>query len=498
MGHAVTEAATNLDYHIKHSKDRGPEYKKLIDTFHKAKSDYEKAVKASRAMKKGGPGSGNFAHAGRPGEVGGSAGGDGKASLDKSSHFNRAEWEALPFQDRVSKWNSLSPAERDNYAQAETSIPTAQKERLAFAGKRPKPTGDVSKDIESRMSQFKDFITPDSHKQITNTATELDGLLEGLGVSPELRYKIGMEATDSLVAQENETLRRQLGDHGIAHIRGNIDMTRNILSTVPGADSAEDIAGAYLANIFHDSGYLAPPGQMVAMDQDHPRWSTQHYDENIRPLVEKALGKRSAGTVSNMIRNHAGTDINWSDDPTGSAVRMADNLALFRGEKLPGLFRHVPANIGVLEALQGKKITVEDAHKQMLDNIQKSSLSNQVKEALTHAVPEVGGMTGKFTLGMLGGRIKGFDWVDNKAGGFLRISMTKSPEATRLQKLFDLGQRPFQKFAETFGIDPVKFSQTLSGTFEKNGKTIFQSVIVGEKEFLKRSIIRLYSGRNGQ
>jgi hypothetical protein len=236
-----------------------------------------------KVAEKGGPGSGNFGHEGRPGHVGGSGGGDGavgkapetkptgsvsesRGSVDKyqrESTFNRGEWEKKDFGTRMSEWDSMTPGQRDAMARADKSIKGAIESDLAFAGSRPEHDGDVQGAIEKRVGQMGDFITKESAKTIRDTVSDLDGILEGTGVDSAKRHELAMECVDALMAQEHETLKRTLGDHGVAHIVGNINMGKDILGTVPGADSAEDIAGIYIGAIFHDTGYLTEPGKVL-------------------------------------------------------------------------------------------------------------------------------------------------------------------------------------------------------------------------------------------
>jgi len=469
--------------------------------------DARKMRRGKTVSTKGGPGSGNFDHQGRPGKVGGSASGSSKpvakpeGEVSESRNrvgsiaeyrretpkFNRSKWEKKDFGTRMSEWDGMSAAQRDAMARADVSIQSDIEGRLSFAGKHPEYDGDVSGAIEKRVKQMGDFIPSESAKTISNTVSELDGVLEGLEVDGAKRHALAMQCVDALVAQENETLKRTLGDHGVAHIVGNINMAKEVLSTVPGADAPEDIAGIYIGSIFHDTGYLTEPGKVLGMDKDHPRWSTEHYDNNVRSLVGGMLGNRVAGTISNSIRNHAGTEINWDDDPSGSSLRLADNLGLFQDQKLPAMFRYVPQNVGVLENLYAGKISESDARLQITTNIKASNLSDSVKSSLNEGVKEVSKITGKFTLGMLGGRVKGFSWVTSKKGNHLRISFAKNSEATRLQKMFDLGQSQFRKFAKPYDIDPDEFIRTLTGEFtdSRTGNTVFEAIIVGEKELKK-------------
>lgn len=464
--------------------------------------EYEKEFKPRNPTTKGGPGSGNHDHAGRPGKVGGSAPqGDKPRSAppdkkktdisqvkpavdlgypDRTGRFNKEEWASMPVGDRIGKWSSLGTDEQDALADAGHSIKAIQDKRASVFGERPN-SGDIEKDVHDRIAQFGDYVPVDSSKKIETTLMELDAMLEASKADEKTRHDLVMEATDVLMIQENESLSRQLGDHGINHIKGNIDVAKEILKQVPAADSPQQIAEVYLSCIFHDTGYMTEPSQMF-LDGGHPRWSAEHYDANVRKMVEDTLGNRSAGRISHIISTHAGTDMDWQNDPVASAVRVADNLSLFRNEKLPGLFRYLPQNIGVLEDMATKKISEGDAQRQMISNIKKSKLSQPVKRALIRAAREVGSKTPKMTLGMLGGNIDSFEWKS----GHLKVYLRRNREADRLQKLLELGQRQFGKFAESYGIDPKEFAT--NGRFEakdrRTNEVLLEAQIVGEKDFV--------------
>jgi hypothetical protein len=398
----------------------------------------------------------------------------------KKSGFDREHWGAMDVPTRKGEWGELPQSERDRIADAGNSIKSFQEERLSFAGERP-ATGQVKQDIDERMNQIGDFLHEDSAAKIKDTVSEMDDILKEAGVSGELRHQLAMDAVDSLAVQDNESFARQLGDHGINHISGNIHASLAIAQQHPGEDTVEQAAQIYLAHIFHDTGYTTEPSRGF-LDEGHPRWSMEHYDANLRETVSDALGERVAGNVSHLIRTHSSSDIDWDNDTLGTAVRVADNVALFQKEKLPALFRHVPGNIEVLTELGEKKISVEQAQKRMRANNAKAKVSGKIRKQLDSAVGEVSAITPKFTIGMLGGLLNGFSWQD----GHLIISMKRDKSSDAIQKLLDLGQRQFAKFAETYGIPKGMLQDDLEFEFkDKEGKTLLETVVEELKEWLR-------------
>jgi hypothetical protein len=289
-----------------------------------------------------------------------------------------------------------------------------------------------------------------------------------------------MEAADALISQEVESMGRQLGDHGIHHIQGNIKIGAKVLEVTPHDVTPADLAVLKTAQIFHDTGYMTKPSQSF-LDEGHPRWSTEHYDANIRPLVQRALGGRNAGEVSTIIRTHDQAGLDWGNEPITSAARVADNLALFHKDKLPPVFRYAKGNVQVLKDMAAKKISAEEGRNRMRANVAKSDVPPMVKQRLNRAVDEVSDFTPKFTLGMLGGEVNKIRW----SGKHLQVTLKENKQNTELNKLGDFGQKQFQKFAKTYGADPKRFTKDLSFRAEKPpGNILLETIMEKAKRWL--------------
>lgn len=452
----------------------------------------QKAASGIIQSLKGGPGSGNFGHAGRPGKVGGSAGENmatvstvdtvdtsGKLylSVERESKFDNEKWTSIEdVGERIKQFSELSLEEQDAQADAVHSIKKYQEEVLGFIGKRP-DTGDVLADIQKRVAQSKGLIHEDSQVKIEDTVIGLESILDTMGVSSKERHALCMEAVDSLLAQESESCSRQLGDHGINHIMGDIETALMALKTNPQGDTAEQMASVYISGIFHDAGYLTEPSRAF-IDSGHPRWSMQHYDENIRPMVENILGKRSAGDISHIIRTHADSSIDWAQDPTGTAVRIADNLALFQKEKAPALFRLAPENVDVLESLARGKIDLAKARSEMKKNIQSKGFPKKLTESLFKATDEVGPRTAKFTLGMFAGNFDSMEWAKDH----LKIYLRGNSKVRKLQDIADLGRAQLLKFGKSYNVSPEDMADGNWSISDDSNQVLLETQVVGEKE----------------
>jgi hypothetical protein len=428
----------------------------------------------------GGAGSGNWGHAGRPGEVGGSVGGGGggsgwkESATPKAGAFNKVEWEQMDMNSRRAAWGKLSLAERDRLADAPGAIARREADLTTNLDEWV-DSGSIYTDVRERVSSASDDITFESQVRIAETVDDLTEVLGHAGMSEDQIGQICRMATDTLLAQEMETYNRQLGDHGITHIQGDIGRAVDILNAVPGADTADQIAEVYIAGIFHDTGYLTEPSQ-VFLDEGHPRWSLQSFTENIAPFLRDAgIPEKSIANIGVYIRNHDSSDIDWVEDPVGSAFRVADNTSLFDEDKMPPVFKYVPENLDVMVDLESGKIGLKEAQEKMRENVRsKDTLTTTQKIRLEKAVEEATAYTAKATLGTLGGKIEGIAWKED------HINITIKPDETytRLQEVADVGQRQFGKFAESYGQDPEQFKTDLSFKFaDKTGKVLLEGTI---------------------
>jgi len=423
--------------------------------------------------------SGNWGHSGRIGEVGGSGQGGYTASK-----FDRAKWAKMSLGDRKTAWKAMSTEEQDGLANARKSILARQNLLVAPLGEW-QDTGNISDDVTARITAAKNEMSPGSLKLVSYTTTLYQDALRTAGVPEEEINGLMRNATDSIIAQELESQYHQLGDHGIHHITGDIDRAFAIGAVLPRDMSDQQKAELMTAVIYHDSGFLTEPSGLM-LDKGHQRWSAQHYDENIKGMVTDSLGKDSAGNVGYYIRSHDSTEINWEEDPVGSSVRVSDNTAIFADDKLPGVFRDIPSNMRALTDYNNGKIDLETAKSTMLKNVDARQLSTAQQERYYNAVNEISGFTPQATLGMVGGDIADIAWVNDHVA----ITLKYNEQKTQDQKVLDLGQHQFAKFAKAYGEDPQKFTRTLNFQFEKDGRVLLE----GKIQPLPRPKEAAYSG----
>jgi len=405
-------------------------------------------------------------HKGIPGFRGGSLPGPTGGAMS-------ADWEELSIPERNAKFASLSKMERDALADPENSILKNQADILKGAGDRP-TSGTPRSAIAERLKKIGDLVTLESAGLISKVANETDAELSKLGVDEDSRRALVMEMVDTMASQDYEAMSRTLGDHGSYHLEGDARMAQDLLRVIPGADTPRNNALVNMAAAFHDTGYMTPPSK-IFMDGEHPHWSQMHFDANIRPMVEKALGPEFGKQLSGMIATHADTTIDYKD-PAATAFRLSDNLALFHREKMPPVFRNVPDNISVLKNLGMGKVDVKTAQTQMISNINKAGLSKKVSGALRKSITELSGFTPKVALGMLAGDVHKVDW----AGDHVSVSLYRNSQAKELQKTLDLGAKQFLKFSKAYGMDSSQLENTGFAELKSGNQTVLDMRVIGE------------------
>jgi hypothetical protein len=417
----------------------------------------------------------------------------------------------VPPDSPADAFMKLPPEVRDKTADATHSIPDRIK-ALTTSEKWPS-SGDTGQDIATRVQQCADKLAPEAATMVEATARKVAAEIEGFATSgggtagPAERALIE-NVTDALIAQEAEAATRTLGDHGIHHLEGDMRIGLAILAAKAeksGADvgisgvSRADRLSVALAAVYHDTGYMTGPARNWA-DGDHPHWSSQHYDENVKPLVAAVMGQDVANQLTETIATHDAPEMDWDHAPTLSAMRLADNLALFAREKTPPLVKYVPGNRDVIERLATGAITKQQARAELAQNIAKTSLPDGVKSQLTRATTEVTGKLPKFIAGMWSGYVRNVGW---DAAGNNPVVHIVNTGNDALMSVMDLGQRQFGKLAKTFGktLDDFKNKNvvdlprppTMQSANAVRAHSPLVRFIIRRKKILRADVERIYA-----
>lgn len=332
---------------------------------------------------------------------------------------------------------------RDAEAKPRTAI-RAEIERTCGKRNDRKYSDDPNKAVDQRLAELAHLTDRKNVMKAKQGLNDLADALTAVGADKAKVKAFVLDATDTLMAQEHEALGRTLGDHGIRHLLTDAEVGTEILKKA-GDSSPESRAIMLIAGIYHDTGYLTEPSRKWA-DFDHPHWSKEHYEANVRQHVERTLGKPVANELRKIIATHDQTHMDWQGNPRASAFRLADNLGLFHNDKLPAVLYNVPKNVDVLVRLGRKEISLDDARKQVRDNVEAGGFNDSMKRQLLKAADEISPTSPKFTIGMVGTKLAGIKWK----GDHPEVKLKRTSANAELSKVLDLGQRQFKKFAETY------------------------------------------------
>lgn len=292
---------------------------------------------------------------------------------------------------------------------------------------------------------------------------------------------------DALVYQEQQTWRRQLGDHGVRHIFDDIEMGRQMGSEMMdtiGHITKDDLAVMTAAAVFHDIGYVADSARLTLEGTKYHQHYGAEYVKQNRETFDNMFGVEATEKIADMIERHQDSDIDWQEDPMGTSLRVSDNLGLFAPEKLPALFNYIEGALDKLEEihddfLQQRGPEFIESHKQDLrDLVDRSSLNENIKQDLLAAVDEVFPMSGKFTLGMMAGEklTPSFD------GHTMHVPIRYSPEMKRLQQVFNIGQDAFKKLCDSYNVDESSFQKGEVVLDGKGGRLHVKVVEIPEED----------------
>ncbi len=400
--------------------------------------------------------------------------------------FVQPAWETLPVPERKAAFGALPTRLRDKLADAKLGIARTVESLLVRAAPRESPlewqrVSKLDAVNDSVLAQVErvvqaGLISRESGDAIGRIGIEMASALSqattGDGLLSKMALRVVEQAVEDSLAQEVETSRRVLGDHGARHLEGNARMAVEVLAAVPGHDTPADVAMMWLAAALHDTGYLAAPARAF-LDEDHGRWSAQHFRQHYARDLTHLFDADFVRKLEHLIETHSDATLDWANDPELSAFRLADNLALFHEEKLPNLFHLVPKNTRVLIDYAHGRVTLAEAKRMMRENVATSKLADVLKLQLQQAVEEVGETLPRFTLGMIAGAVGDITWRDDH----VHVELIHNPANEALGEVLDLGQKQFEKFAKTYGEDPSDFVAKGSFTLATEAGPVLSATI---------------------
>jgi len=466
-----------------------------------------------------------------------------KAMVDKAIEAGRAASAGLPDYNKAdletfTKNVGRNLSRYDNPQIKETKSvskePVSKENAKAFAGELKKNATSV---IDKFAASLSDDARPRADKFVEHFASAVEEAANdgSLGdVSQEDLDEFLREDVKRMLHQEVEQRRRPIGDHGVRHVAGNCESAMQMMgqlsktgSPINGIDKV--MVMSVMAN--HDIGYT-----MGAIATDATKGSG-HKDASVVAIGEetdryaKLFGKDGFEKYNNLVATHDSSDMDWDKEPVASAVRLADNTALFGTDKVQELFIRKPETMETVcklrlaaemeppkpkEPEQAKFAKPEeyeaavakfkqDKEKYESPEVQeKVKKSKQMQDANKNALHEhIDGdndiadvdkdllhrqvsdmIEGKFSvsadvLSRYSGRLNSFEF--DKANKMMNVNMTYSPDGEIVDSLFgdEVAERQFDKFTKDMKGKPVKGKTGSTQFSNKDGKAVTQLNIDG-------------------
>lgn len=322
-----------------------------------------------------------------------------------------------------------------------------------------------------------------SHQPLAErTLGRLAGLLEQAGAAPKDAAHLLEVSMWKLLHQDLEAAKRTIGDHGLRHIARNCDVMTEIFDKLDGAApsvGAKERLAANLAMISHDLGYTAHPiSKLKVKDDYHPEAGAHVWLQEIEkdPIYNRVLGPGLARRCAGWIASHAKGMIDWTDDPVGSAVRVADNTHLF-GDKLPELLFNDPEAMRTLVRLHlargvnaGPEVISAIRNRFAQHVRERKDLPPAYQSALGEAVKELTGQSPRFLVSRLAGRDGKIEFDPNSRT--LTMHIQQSPLRQMVGQVFgeDEADKQFLKMLKDFHVAPdkVKGEARLAGKHDSS------------------------------
>ena len=336
--------------------------------------------------------------------------------------------------------------------------------------------GLLKENADAYLGQYEKFFDATTYNKARTAAYSIINTARGAKITatPKQLQELVNDSIDKLVYQEMRAWERQVSDHGIRHIVGNVinqDRISKALLIGGVQITPSDRFMMTIIAVNHDLGYTMHDARTsVEGTKKHKQYSKEWFDHE-REQFKAYFTDDQLDLMSDIIAHHDSTDIDWENDPITTTVCVSDNLSLFHEDKLPSLYRYVDGALDSLydmqEGLQkNDPNAVDKAKAKLYDDIERTKLPEYSKSWLRQAANEVSKYTAKYTLPMLIGNLTGFNY-DLNAG--LEVDINEDPFDDKIASYIDMGQTQYVKFAKDYGVD-LKDNDDVE--FKKEGKTL--------------------------
>lgn len=387
-----------------------------------------------------------------------------KSSKPKAKKESKVHDEPMPELEKG--FNDLSKEERARKTADWSVVDREMSKRFKAPDLSMDNTADAVKGAKSFLNEManKGFIGRQNLEWGNDILSTLGKHLKDSGVDDADAAALLSTSVRKLVHQEFESARRTLGDHGLRHLGHNIKAQERVFDAIEkggGTIGPKDRLAAAVVMVTHDLGYSIPAiarGGFKVKDNYHPQASAEMWGQEVAadPALRRIFDDKTTTKMEGWIRSHSGSDIDWDNDPVGTAVRLADNTHLY-SDKMPELLFDRP---GAMELMVKLRLAADSgadweplkaalgAH---IDG--RTDLAPPQMAALKQAASEITPKTSEFLVSRLAGRDMSMSYDGN---GKLSVNVEQSPLREMIGRVFgaDDMDKQFVKMLGDFGHKP--------------------------------------------
>lgn len=359
----------------------------------------------------------------------------------------------------------------------------------------PESVEVLKENADVHLSQFEKLFDATTYNKARTAAYAIINTARGArtSASPAEVQMLVQDSIDKLVYQEMRAWKRQVSDHGIRHIVGDLVMNERISNALINGGINIKPSDRFMMAVIavnHDLGYTMGDARTTLEGTKKHKQYSQEWFDNERESFKHFFTDAQLDLMSDAIAHHDDTAIDWENDPVLTTICVADNLSLFHEDKLPSLYRYVDGALDTLyemqRGIQANDLEAVDRSKvKLIQSINDSDLPEYSKSWLRQAANEVSKYTAKYTLPMLVGNISHFDFNKDKG---LEIDVNEDPFDDQISNFIDMGQTQYAKFAKDYGAD-LKDNDNVE--FKKDGKTLLSLKI--KRHHMQKMMYGLYA-----
>jgi hypothetical protein len=279
------------------------------------------------------------------------------------------------------------------------------------------------------------------------------------GAPSEDLADLQVDLARKLVYQDLQSRLRRMGDRGIRHVMGNIDVQERLLDALHGKVeiTARDRLLGRVIQVHHDLGYCCHASQVsYQAGRMHRHYSVRIFNDEWN-RYRRIIPPKDLQRARDAIIMHAHLDYNWIEDPLGSAVRVADHLMAFSPHWIYPHLSELEGSAKMVEAINiaaknEDQSALAAPKKALWDAVMKhQGFAPNFKEDLLAGLRPFEKGAYAVDLGALSGVVDGARF--DPQTGIMEVALRQDDNRRHLQGLFDVGQDQFFFFARKRGAN---------------------------------------------